>query len=184
VESKVHSALRPPMSYCASPGWLWWWRNRWNDWQGKLKYSDKTCPSAALSTTNPTCCPYENPGRRGGKAVSNRLSYGTAYNTRPVTFGSILLWPSHLRLHLGLPGGCTSGIPIKILYAFLLCLISYTHSRYQLPWFVYPSNIWWEIRIMKFLIMQISPLLNLRSKFSRQRPVLKHSQSIHVRILM
>jgi hypothetical protein len=25
-----------------------------NDWQGKLKYSEKTCPSAALSTTNPT----------------------------------------------------------------------------------------------------------------------------------
>jgi hypothetical protein len=33
---------------------------------------EKTCPSAALSTTNPTCCPYANPGRRGGKPVSNR----------------------------------------------------------------------------------------------------------------
>jgi hypothetical protein len=22
----VHLALRPPMAYCASPGWLWWWR--------------------------------------------------------------------------------------------------------------------------------------------------------------
>jgi hypothetical protein len=51
--------------------------NRWNDWQGKPKYSEKTCPSAALSTTNPTCCPYANPGRRGGKPASNRLSYGT-----------------------------------------------------------------------------------------------------------
>jgi hypothetical protein len=74
----VHSALRPPMAYCASPGWLWWWRNRWNDWQGKPKYSEKTCPSAALSTTNLTCCPYANPGRRGGKPATNRLSYGTA----------------------------------------------------------------------------------------------------------
>jgi hypothetical protein len=28
---------------------------RWNeDWQGKPKYSEKTCPSATLSTTNPT----------------------------------------------------------------------------------------------------------------------------------
>jgi hypothetical protein len=27
----------------------------WNeDWQGKLKYSEITCPSATLSTTNPT----------------------------------------------------------------------------------------------------------------------------------
>jgi hypothetical protein len=24
------------------------------DWQGKPKYSEKTCPSATLSTTNPT----------------------------------------------------------------------------------------------------------------------------------
>jgi hypothetical protein len=29
---------------------------------GKPKYSEKTCPSAALSTTNPTCCPDANPG--------------------------------------------------------------------------------------------------------------------------
>jgi hypothetical protein len=29
--------------------------NWWNeDWQGKPKYSKKTCPSATLSTTNPT----------------------------------------------------------------------------------------------------------------------------------
>jgi hypothetical protein len=67
------------MAYCASPRWLWWWKNRWNDWQGKPKYSEKTWPSAALSTTYPTCCPYANPGRRGGKPVSNRLSYGTAF---------------------------------------------------------------------------------------------------------
>jgi hypothetical protein len=48
------------------------------DWQGKPKYSEKTCPSAALSTTNPTCCPDANLGRRGGKPATNRLSYGTA----------------------------------------------------------------------------------------------------------
>jgi hypothetical protein len=54
VESNwFHSALRPPMAYCASPGWLWWLSNRWNDWQGKPKYSEKTCPSTALSTTTP-----------------------------------------------------------------------------------------------------------------------------------
>jgi hypothetical protein len=39
------------------PGWLWWWRSWWNErfWQGKLKYSEKTCPDATLFTTNPTC---------------------------------------------------------------------------------------------------------------------------------
>jgi hypothetical protein len=35
----------------ACPGWLWWRRNWWNeDWQGKPKYSEKTRPSATLST--------------------------------------------------------------------------------------------------------------------------------------
>jgi hypothetical protein len=43
------------------------------DWwsAGETKYSEKTCPSAALSTTNPTYCPDANPGRRGEKPASN-----------------------------------------------------------------------------------------------------------------
>jgi hypothetical protein len=59
-------------------GWLWsnWW---YEDWQGKPKYSEKTCPSATLSTTNPTRPdPGSNPGRRSGKPATNRLSYGAA----------------------------------------------------------------------------------------------------------
>jgi hypothetical protein len=39
---------------------------------------EKTRPSAALSTTNPTCCPDSNPGSLSGKPATNRLSYGTA----------------------------------------------------------------------------------------------------------
>jgi hypothetical protein len=46
---------------------------------GETEVLEKTCPSAALSTTNPTCCPYTNPGRRGGKPATNSLSYGTAF---------------------------------------------------------------------------------------------------------
>jgi hypothetical protein len=34
----------------------------------------KTCPNVALYTTNPKCCPDANPGRRGGKPVTNCLS--------------------------------------------------------------------------------------------------------------
>jgi hypothetical protein len=44
-------ALRPLLAYCASIGWQWkWlWRSRWNvDWQGKPKFSEKTCPSATF----------------------------------------------------------------------------------------------------------------------------------------
>jgi hypothetical protein len=29
------------------------WSSRWNDCQGKPKYSEKTCPSVTLCTTNP-----------------------------------------------------------------------------------------------------------------------------------
>jgi hypothetical protein len=57
----------------------WVWSSRWNEnWQGKPKYSEKTCSSATLSTTNPTLPDLgSNPSRRGGKSSTNRLSYGT-----------------------------------------------------------------------------------------------------------
>jgi hypothetical protein len=68
------------MAYCTCPGWLWCWIIWCNeDWQGKPKYSEKTCPSAALSTTNPTWPdPGSNPGRRDGKPATKRLSCGAA----------------------------------------------------------------------------------------------------------
>jgi hypothetical protein len=46
--------------------------------KGNRSTREKTCPNATLSTTNPTCCPDANPGRRGGKPATNRLSYSTA----------------------------------------------------------------------------------------------------------
>jgi hypothetical protein len=47
--------------------------------QGKPKYSEKIRPSAPLSSTNPTWPnPGLNPGRRGGKPATKRLSYGAA----------------------------------------------------------------------------------------------------------
>jgi hypothetical protein len=64
-----------------APAWWWLWSSRWNeDWQGTLKYSEKTCPSATLSTTNPTWPDLgSNPGRSGEKPATNHLSYGTAH---------------------------------------------------------------------------------------------------------
>jgi hypothetical protein len=59
----------------------WWvWSSRWNEnWQGESKCSEKTCPSATLTTTNPKWLGLGlNPGRRGGKSVTNRLRYGMA----------------------------------------------------------------------------------------------------------
>jgi hypothetical protein len=72
-------------SIVSAPGdrWWWVWSSRWNEnWQWKPKYSDKICPGATLSTTNPTWLDLvSNQGRRGGKAAINRLSYGTASYT-------------------------------------------------------------------------------------------------------
>jgi hypothetical protein len=60
--------------------WWWMWSSRWNEnWQGKPKYSEETCPNATLPATNPTwpdLC--SNPGCRGVMQATNRLSSGTA----------------------------------------------------------------------------------------------------------
>jgi hypothetical protein len=81
VESKL-APLRHVghlLAYCTCPGWLWGWNIWWNEWQGKPKYSEKTCPSATLSTTNTTWPdPGLIPGRRSGKPATNRFSYGSA----------------------------------------------------------------------------------------------------------
>jgi hypothetical protein len=101
------------MDYCVSPGWLRLWRNRWNDWQGKQEYSEKTCPSAALSTTKPTCFSYVKPGRYGEKPACNRwatarpveaLCYkpeGHGIASRWGVFFSNLTNPSGLNVTLG-----------------------------------------------------------------------------------
>jgi hypothetical protein len=74
--SWVHSARRPLNGLLYLPRWLWWWRIWWNeDWRGKPKYSEKTCPSATLSTTNLTWPDLgSNPGLRGGKPATNRMA--------------------------------------------------------------------------------------------------------------
>jgi hypothetical protein len=44
-----------PIAQAPDDGWGWLWSSWWNeDWQGKPKYSEKTCPSTTLSTTNLT----------------------------------------------------------------------------------------------------------------------------------
>jgi hypothetical protein len=50
-----------------------------DEWQRKPNYSATTCPSATLFTTDPALLhPGSKPYRRGGKAATDRLSYGTA----------------------------------------------------------------------------------------------------------
>jgi hypothetical protein len=48
------SATNWPIVPAHDDRWWWMWSSRWNEnCQGKPKYSDKTCPSANLSITNP-----------------------------------------------------------------------------------------------------------------------------------
>jgi hypothetical protein len=70
--------------------WWWLWSSRWNvNWQGNPTYSEKTCPSATLSTANPTWPdPGSNPDHHGGKLATNRLSYGMAL--------SLIILPFHV----------------------------------------------------------------------------------------
>jgi hypothetical protein len=65
-----------------APDDRWWVRSsKWNEnWQGKLKYPEKTCSSPTLSTKNPIWPDLgSNLGCRGGKLATNCLSYGMAF---------------------------------------------------------------------------------------------------------
>jgi hypothetical protein len=53
--------------------------SRVNKWHRKWKSSEKICPSATLSASDPTWLdPESNPGCHGGKPATNHLSYSTA----------------------------------------------------------------------------------------------------------
>jgi hypothetical protein len=61
--------------------WSSWWDEKW---QGKLKYSEKSCPTV---TTNPTQLDLgSNSARRGGIPPNNRLSYFKAFKENVSSF--------------------------------------------------------------------------------------------------
>jgi hypothetical protein len=63
--------------------------------QRKAKYSEKTWPNAALSTTDPTRLDRRSStGPRCGKPATNRLSYGTAVNVFDITKCLRGIWDS------------------------------------------------------------------------------------------
>jgi hypothetical protein len=78
--------VRHYLTYCTNPGWLWWWKIWWNDdWQWKLKYSEKACPSATLSTGNPTW--PDRPLTRATAVGSERLTaWAMARHNLPLKF--------------------------------------------------------------------------------------------------
>jgi hypothetical protein len=72
-------------AYCATLWWRWFAFSifpsngspvEWN-WQGKTEVlGEENCPSVTLFTTNPT---WTNPGLRGERPATNRLSHDTAF---------------------------------------------------------------------------------------------------------
>jgi hypothetical protein len=66
-------------TYCSSPRWYEFGERRWNDIDRGKRTWRETCPSATLSTTNPTWIdPTANLFLRGERPATNRLSHGTA----------------------------------------------------------------------------------------------------------
>jgi hypothetical protein len=69
------SAINWPIVPVLDDRWIWniWWNE---DWQGKQKYMEKTCPSATLFTTDLTWPDLgSNPANCGGKPATNNLSH-------------------------------------------------------------------------------------------------------------
>jgi hypothetical protein len=88
------------LAYYAFPRWYEFGEWRWNDilTRENRRTRRETCPSATLSTTNPTWLdPGENLGLRGERPATNHLSHSTAYITAIVR--TSLSW-EHIRMIL------------------------------------------------------------------------------------
>jgi hypothetical protein len=79
-----------PLHVC--PRWLWGWRSWWNErfWQGKPKYSEKTCPKATLSTINPT---FQTQARTRATAVGSEWLTASAVARPLFTWNTSAKWP-------------------------------------------------------------------------------------------
>jgi hypothetical protein len=80
----VHSALRPLLAYCTCPGWMSGWRSWWNEMvlAGEIEVLGENLPRRHF--VHHKCQlpdPCANPGCRGGKSATNRLSFCAAYRS-------------------------------------------------------------------------------------------------------
>jgi hypothetical protein len=95
-----------------------------NDWQGKANYTERTCPSAALPTTDPT---WLDPGSNSGSRGLTTLT--TALPTRPCYCASM----SHILL-------CTLLSQSRLVASLCTDVIVYRSMSPVLCWSVTSSS--------------------------------------------
>jgi hypothetical protein len=104
------------LAYYAFPRWYESGERRWNDilTGDNRRTRRKTCPSATLSTTNPTWIdPGANPGLHGEKPATNDPSHDTAQSTDSY-----------------IPGECIKRAAISCKYTFYIYRVSHkTHTH-------------------------------------------------------
>jgi hypothetical protein len=76
----VHSALQPPIGLLCQPRVIMMMEKLVEWWMaGEIEVLGENLPQCRFVQHKPhMLCPDANPGRRGGKPATNRLSYGTA----------------------------------------------------------------------------------------------------------
>jgi hypothetical protein len=139
------SATNWPIVPAPDDRWWWIWSSQWNEnSQGKPKYSEKTCPSATLSTTNPTWPDLGwNLGHRSGKLATNRLSYGIAM--RDLFSPSSMLWTNFISFLLAPVLVLCSLYNIIIIYSYTLKVTAAASSKmlenfYRTTWHYTPED--------------------------------------------
>ena len=136
-------------------------------WEAKVSSAGQEIPvhfiqpgDSVRHSQQPTPYPYPKPHQFSSSPPSNFLK---------------------IYLILGSPSDLFPQVSPVTLY----CNHAVPHTCYipqpsQTSWFYHLNNIWWEVQVIKFLIMLSSPFLcypvPLRPKYLPQHPILEHPQ--------
>jgi len=111
--------------------------------------------------------------------LSQMNPFHTFPSCLPKIHSNIVLPPTPISSEWSFP----SCFPNKTLYAFLVLSMRATSLVYFiLHDFDHPNSIWWNVQVVKLLIMQSSPVsrhpVSVRSKYSPQYPIFEHPISV------
>jgi hypothetical protein len=152
---------------------LWWaWSSRWNENpQGKPKYSQKPCPSATLSTTNPMWPDLgSNLGLRGGK---------------PKLWHGLRSQCSSGRRHLHASGHCDRPNSFSNHYLPIILLFNATHCQVFLYYCQTIAGMLmcltrgWVCRLHLLLVLASTVILRSESCGTRDNNLLSQIRDLH-----